>query len=181
MSKGNGVYVATESFSTVIDGEPYVVHAKKTRVREGHPLLERNRDYFKPIEEDVTYDLETADKPPKGGRRGPKEKGDKVVVPDGVVPGETPGWPVDGVTGEPLDLTSEEREALTKAALERGDGDDAGAKDDADTAPVVDLSEKTRKELDEIASDAGVENPAKLSGGKAAVIAAIEAAQKPGE
>jgi hypothetical protein len=41
----------------------------------------------------------------------------KVVVPDGVVPGETPGWPVDAVSGEPLSLTPAERETLAKAAL----------------------------------------------------------------
>ena len=40
-----------------------------------------------------------------------------VEVPEGVIPGETPGWPVDAETGEPLDLTPEQREELAAAAL----------------------------------------------------------------
>lgn len=39
-----------------------------------------------------------------------------VEVPEGVVPGETPGWPVDAETGEPLQLTDEQREQV--AALD---------------------------------------------------------------
>jgi hypothetical protein len=45
------------------------------------------------------------------------ETGTLVVPPEGVVPGETPGWPVDAATGIPLDLTPAEREALAEAAL----------------------------------------------------------------
>ncbi len=41
----------------------------------------------------------------------------EVVVPEGVVPGETPGWPIDAATGKALDLSPEQRETLTKAAL----------------------------------------------------------------
>jgi hypothetical protein len=41
-----------------------------------------------------------------------------VDVPEGVVPGETPGWPVDAVDGKVLDLTPEERERLAQAALD---------------------------------------------------------------
>jgi hypothetical protein len=44
-----------------------------------------------------------------------------VAVPDGVVPGETPGWPADAVSGAPLDLTDEERARLASAPI--GDGD----------------------------------------------------------
>jgi hypothetical protein len=44
-----------------------------------------------------------------------------VDVPEGVVPGETPGWPVDPVDGKVLDLTPEERERLAQAALEDGE------------------------------------------------------------
>lgn len=118
MGNGNGVFVATESFSTEIDGEHYVVHRDKTRVREGHPLLERNREYFKPIEDDVTYDLETATKSSGGRRRGPSSSASRVEVPEGVTPGETPGWPVDAETGEPLDLTPEQREELIRTDAE---------------------------------------------------------------
>jgi hypothetical protein len=44
----------------------------------------------------------------------------EVVVPEGVVPGETPGWPVDAETGKPLRLSDEERQRIADehAALE---------------------------------------------------------------
>lgn len=68
----DGIYVATESFSTEIDGESYAVTAKETRVREGHPLLERNRNYFKPVDEDVNFDtVERATAAPGQKRRAP--------------------------------------------------------------------------------------------------------------
>lgn len=35
-----------------------------------------------------------------------------VDVPDGVTPGETPGWPIDAVTGGTLALTEEQRSGL---------------------------------------------------------------------
>lgn len=35
-----------------------------------------------------------------------------VDVPDGVTPGETPGWPIDAVTGGALALTDEQRSGL---------------------------------------------------------------------
>lgn len=41
----------------------------------------------------------------------------EVVVPEGVIPGETPGWPVDAETGEPLALTDEERQQLADSEL----------------------------------------------------------------
>lgn len=37
-----------------------------------------------------------------------------VEVPDGVVPGETPGWPLDAETGEPLNLNDDQRSALAE-------------------------------------------------------------------
>lgn len=40
-----------------------------------------------------------------------------VTVPDGVVPGETPGWPADAVSGAPLDLTDEERARLASTPI----------------------------------------------------------------
>lgn len=40
-----------------------------------------------------------------------------VAVPDGVVPGETPGWPADAVTGEALALTDEERARLADSPI----------------------------------------------------------------
>jgi hypothetical protein len=72
-----------------------------------------------------------------------------VEIPEGVVPGETPGWPVDAVTGEPLDLTPAQREELAKAELEpAGNGND--------------LEAKSRRDLNEIASGLGIESPEKL-------------------
>lgn len=40
----------------------------------------------------------------------------EVVVPEGVIPGETPGWPVDLATGKPLWMPQEERERLMAMA-----------------------------------------------------------------
>jgi pyruvate/2-oxoglutarate dehydrogenase complex dihydrolipoamide acyltransferase (E2) component len=41
------------------------------------------------------------------------EVGDAGVdVPDDVTPGETPGWPIDAVTGGPLALSDEQRDGL---------------------------------------------------------------------
>lgn len=170
MGNGNGVYVATESFSTEIDGEYYSVTAKETRVREGHILLTQNPEYFKPVDENVTYDLETATAAPGESRGGPGKDGaspeaDQVEVPDGVTPGETPGWPVDSETGKPLALTDEQRAELAKVEL------------DPTTSEVArPLADQTRKELDELAVSLGIENPDKLNN-KSAVVEAIEAIQ----
>lgn len=46
----------------------------------------------------------------KGGRR-------RASIPEGVTPGETPGWPIDAQTGELLDLTPEQREALAQVSI----------------------------------------------------------------
>jgi hypothetical protein len=42
-----------------------------------------------------------------------------VEVPDDVVPGETPGWPVDAVTGEVLDLPEQVREELAAIPIDQ--------------------------------------------------------------
>jgi hypothetical protein len=52
------IYVATDSFVTVVDGERIVAKKGKTRVREGHPLHRAAPSLFKPL--DVQYDVETA-------------------------------------------------------------------------------------------------------------------------
>jgi hypothetical protein len=56
------IYVATESFVTIIDGERIAVHKGKTRVRAGHPLHKAAPNLFKPL--DVHYDIETARQEP---------------------------------------------------------------------------------------------------------------------
>jgi len=43
------LYVATESFSTELDGITVAVVKGVTRVREGHPLMVGREMYFKPI------------------------------------------------------------------------------------------------------------------------------------
>lgn len=49
------------------------------------------------------------------GSRGLGEGPAKVEVPDGVVPGETPGWPVDPETEEPYNLPESVRDELAGA------------------------------------------------------------------
>jgi hypothetical protein len=52
----------------------------------------------------------------QGGKTVKGAKGGDVFVPDGVVPGETPGWPVDD-NGAPLELTDAQRKKAAKEAL----------------------------------------------------------------
>lgn len=68
------IYVAVESAVLYVNGTPHVIHKGTTRVRDGHPLLERNRGMFAPL--DVHYDVEQATAAPGekravtgGGRR----------------------------------------------------------------------------------------------------------------
>jgi hypothetical protein len=78
----NDVFVATESFSTEINGETFVVHRDKTRVREGHPILKANPDYFEPAGDGVMLDVEHATAAP-GEKRRTRTKT--------AAPGEKPG------------------------------------------------------------------------------------------
>jgi hypothetical protein len=50
-----------------------------------------------------------------------------VVVPEGVVVGETPGWPMDNASGLPLALTDAERAKLAAAGPLPAPGDATGA------------------------------------------------------
>lgn len=58
------VYVATETYSTVYDGTPLIIHKGKTRVREGHELVTNNPQYYELVSEHVHFDVETADAVP---------------------------------------------------------------------------------------------------------------------
>jgi len=69
MSKSERVYVANESFACQIDGKDYQIAKGITRVREGHPLLQANPQYFRPMEDNVHYDVEQATAAP-GEKRG---------------------------------------------------------------------------------------------------------------
>lgn len=62
------IYVAKDGFACSIDGEEIRV-AQGERVRAGHALLRSHADYFKPVDEDVHYDVEQATAAP-GELRG---------------------------------------------------------------------------------------------------------------
>lgn len=55
--------------------------------------------------------------PPAKRKPDAEKSPSEIEVPEGVVPGKTPGWPIDA-DGEPLDLTPEERSALAQTALD---------------------------------------------------------------
>jgi hypothetical protein len=63
-TKGNGVYVATETFACEVDGEPIMVHKGVTRVRSGHALLKGNAEKFEPVDLHVEFDVEAASAAP---------------------------------------------------------------------------------------------------------------------
>lgn len=63
------IFVAIESGSCEVKGETYVFVRGQTRIRAGHPLLKAVPDYFKPVEENVHYDVEAAVAAP-GQKRG---------------------------------------------------------------------------------------------------------------
>lgn len=53
------VYVATQSGSAEVDGEPIVFLKNVTMVSEGHPLLKSVPDYFQPVERKQGFDTAT--------------------------------------------------------------------------------------------------------------------------
>lgn len=55
----------------------------------------------------------------QGGRTMKGAKGGDIFVPEGVVLGETPGWPVDADSGLPLELTDAARAKLVDKQLEK--------------------------------------------------------------
>lgn len=71
----DGIFIATESFSTDIDGVPYSIVAGQTRVREGHALLKQNPGYFKRLDDSpVHFEVEEATKKPGAKRPAKSEK-----------------------------------------------------------------------------------------------------------
>ena len=58
----NDVYVATASFEAFIDGQRVLVQRGKTRVRDGHPLLDGREHLFTP--QTVRFDVEQATRAP---------------------------------------------------------------------------------------------------------------------
>ena len=67
-NKGD-ILVATETFTTTLDGAPVVVHKGQTRVRAGHPLVKGHEMWFKVL--DVQYDTEQATSAPGEVRGAP--------------------------------------------------------------------------------------------------------------
>lgn len=67
------ILIATETFTTEVDGVPQVIQKGVTRVRAGHPLAEQNPDYFEPADRHIHFDVEQATKAP-GEKRGTKKK-----------------------------------------------------------------------------------------------------------
>lgn len=63
------VFVANTSGVAEIKGESFTFHAGVTRVRAGHPLLKACPDYFSPVTDAVTYEVESASAAP-GEKRG---------------------------------------------------------------------------------------------------------------
>lgn len=71
----NDIFIAKESGSAEIAGQPYNFVKGVTRVRAGHPLLKACPDYFEQADTSIHYDLEKATAGPgedRGGRRAPK-------------------------------------------------------------------------------------------------------------
>ena len=64
---GSTIYVARDSFLTIVDGVEVMISKGKTRVREGHPLLSGREDLFEPMT--VDYDIEQASSAPGEKRK----------------------------------------------------------------------------------------------------------------
>jgi hypothetical protein len=65
------VYVATETYSAIVDGAPHIVHKGKTRCREGHTLITQNPQWWRLAGDDVHFDVETAEAVPGEKRSAP--------------------------------------------------------------------------------------------------------------
>lgn len=53
------LYVAKVGFACELDGERIIVN-KGERVREGHPILRVQEEFFEPVDTTVHYDVEQA-------------------------------------------------------------------------------------------------------------------------
>ncbi len=62
------IYVAIETFSFALDGNPVIVHAGQT-VREGHPILKAVPGHFVPLVEHVDFEVEQASAAPGEKRK----------------------------------------------------------------------------------------------------------------
>lgn len=67
------VLLATESFTTEINGALYTVVKDQTRIADDHPLAKQNPEYFVEPTNELTYEIEAATKKP-GEKRATKQK-----------------------------------------------------------------------------------------------------------
>jgi hypothetical protein len=75
------IYVATQSFATLLDGKPITVRKGVTRVRRGHKLLKGRESMFAPLE--VQFDVEQATSAPGEKRAGaPAPKPAPAAAPE---------------------------------------------------------------------------------------------------
>jgi hypothetical protein len=74
------IYVAKESFTTILDGEAIVVQAGTTRVRAGHKLLKGRQMLFEPLL--IHYDVEQATAAPAEVRKASPYKVRPEVKPE---------------------------------------------------------------------------------------------------
>lgn len=81
------IYVATETYTTDLDGVPVSVTKDTTRVREGHDLIKRNPQYFKEL--NVHFDVEQATAAP-AEKRAPAPEPVKEPAPEPVEKTEAP-------------------------------------------------------------------------------------------
>lgn len=67
------VYVATETYSAMVDGAPHIVHKGKTRCREGHSLVVQNPQWWRLAGDDVHFEVETTEAVPGEKRAAPRK------------------------------------------------------------------------------------------------------------
>lgn len=84
--------------------------------------------------------------------------GEPIVLPDGVIPGETPGWPADG-EGRPFRMDDEQRAAVAASKLAKnGDGQET-ATAEGQAGPDAEIHEgigaEEIEQLEAVVADGG--------------------------
>lgn len=72
MSDTGKVFIATETFSAMVDGVPVLVRRGKTRVEEGHELQRSHPQWFEEAGEHVQFRVESTEAVPGEKRGAPK-------------------------------------------------------------------------------------------------------------
>ena len=124
----------------------------------------------------TAYDKALTDRDAALQRVADLESAAPVEIPDDVTVGETPGWPVDAVTGGALALTDEQRDGLAAEGISgeaivthQGDivqieadeeeGHDPEGDDAAKTTEEADVSDDKRVEVKKPEDPASVKKP----------------------